>query len=133
MYATVQLSHDLNTRLLFSIKFSLVVYISQYFLLTACVYQTVVSPWPLKASLLYVLLEGDRLYPGGTRCSRHKWSGGTSFSVTDGPGRPFIPETDGPRGPLTRGTISSMTDHTYYKLTQFVGPRDLIKRMHKQC
>ena len=46
----------------------------------------VVSPWPLKASLLYVLLEGDRLYPGGTRCSRHRWSGGTRFSVTDGPG-----------------------------------------------
>ena len=40
MYATVQLSDDLNTRLLFSIKFLLVVYISQYFLLTACVYQT---------------------------------------------------------------------------------------------
>ena len=35
--------------------------------------------------------------------------GGTSFSVTDGPGGPFIPETDGLGGPLTRGTISSMT------------------------
>ena len=72
----------------------------------------VLSPWPLKASLLYVLLEGDPLCPGGTRCSRHKWSGGTSFSVTDGPGGgggPFIPETDGPGGPLTRGTVSSIT------------------------
>ena len=37
--------------------------------------------------------------------------GGTSFSVTDGPGGPFIPETDGPGGPLMRGTVSSMTDH----------------------
>ena len=35
---------------------------------------------------------------------------GTSFSVTDGPGGPFILETDGPGGPLTRGTVSSMTD-----------------------
>ena len=70
------------------------------------------SQWPLKlaASLLYVLLEGDRLYPGGTRCSRHKWSEGTNFLVTDGPGGRFIPDTDGPGGPLTRGTVSSMTD-----------------------
>ena len=30
--------------------------------------------------------------------SKHNWSGGTSFSITDGPG-----------GPLTRGTVSSMT------------------------
>ena len=41
--------------------------------------------------------------------SRHNWSGGTSFSITDGPGGPFIPGTDGPGGPLTRGTVSSMT------------------------
>ena len=31
--------------------------------------------------------------------SRHNWSGGTSFSITDGPGGPFIPGTDGPGGP----------------------------------
>ena len=70
------------------------------------------SQWPLKlaASLLCVLLEGDRLCPGGTRCSRHKWSEGTNFSVTDGPGGRFIPDTDGPGGPLTRGTVSSMTN-----------------------
>ena len=46
---------------------------------------------------------------------------GTSFSVTDGPGGgggggPFIPETDGPGGPLTRGTISSMTGHHHVRL-----------------
>ena len=62
------------------------------------------SQWPLKlaASLLYVLLEGDRLCPGGTRCSRHKWSEGTNFSVTDGSGGGggrFVPHTDGPGGP----------------------------------
>ena len=41
--------------------------------------------------------------PGGTRYSRHKWSGGTSFSVIDGPVGPFIPETDGPRGTTNEG------------------------------
>ena len=62
---------------------------------------------------LYVLLEGDRLCPGGTRCSRHKWSGGTSFSVTDGPGGPFIPETDCPGGP----SVACLTVLAEVKLT----------------
>ena len=47
--------------------------------------------------------------------SRHNWSGGTSFSITDGPGGPFIPGTDGPGGPLTRGTVSSIRQ--YWTLT----------------
>ena len=47
--------------------------------------------------------------PFVSRCSRHKWSEGTNFSVTDGPGGRFIPDTDGPGGPLTRGTVNSMT------------------------
>ena len=50
----------------------------------------------------YVLLEGDRLCPGGQDT---KWSGGGGdhFFVTDGLGGPFILETDGPGGPLRGG------------------------------
>ena len=54
--------------------------------------------------------EGDHQCPGGTACSRHRWSGGTGYPSTDGPGGPFIPDMDGPGGPITEGTVSSMTD-----------------------
>ena len=43
--------------------------------------------------------------PGGTACSRHRWSGGTGYSGTNGPGGPFIPDMDGPGGPIMGGTI----------------------------
>ena len=42
---------------------------------------------------------GDCQCPGGTACSRHRWSGGTGYPSTDGPGGPFIPDMDGPGGP----------------------------------
>ena len=32
---------------------------------------------------------------------------GDQFVGIDGPGGPFIPETDCPGGPLTRGTVST--------------------------
>ena len=52
---------------------------------------------------------GDRQCPGGTACSRHRWSGGTGYPGTDGPEGPFIPDMDGPGGPIMEGTVSSMT------------------------
>ena len=33
---------------------------------------------------------------GGTACGRYRWSGGTDYSGTNGPGEPFIPDMDGP-------------------------------------
>ena len=42
---------------------------------------------------------------------------------TDGPGGRFIPDTDGPGGPLTRGTVSSMTVQIdIVDFTQFLSP-----------
>ena len=55
-----------------------------YFSLTArvCFTRIIgVAVAALKTSLLYVLLEGDRLCPGG---------GGPSIADTNGPGGPFI-------------------------------------------
>ena len=54
---------------------------------------------------------GDHQCPGGTACSRHRWSGGTGYSGTNGLGGPFIPDMDGPGGPIMGGTIGSMTGH----------------------
>ena len=45
-------------------------------------------------------------YWRGTVCVQ----GRPGVADTNGPGGPFIPEMDGQGGPLTRGTISSMTE-----------------------
>ena len=34
---------------------------------------------------------GDRQCPGGTACSRHRWSGGTGYPGTDGLGDHLFP------------------------------------------
>ena len=60
----------------------------------------VLSPWPLKASLLYVLLEGDQ---GGPGIADTNGQGGPVFRSLNGPVGPFIPETDGPRGTNNEG------------------------------
>ena len=44
-------------------------------------------------------------------CSRHGRSRETGYSGTDGQGGPFIPNMNGPGGPIVGGTVSSMTVH----------------------
>ena len=56
-----------------------------------CVYQTCIIAVTTESKPTICIIGGGPFVSRGTRYSRHKWSGGTSFSVTDGPGGTIYP------------------------------------------